>query len=78
MRIRRTQNPSFRQIQNMTKNLKAKFSNNANIQTITQAGNTRFWINNDAGFSGWLDEWSDLQVIYFEIMRRSTCKNYKE
>lgn len=70
MRVRRTRNPSFKQIQNMTANLKTKFSNNANIQTITQSGETKFWISNGEDFFGWLDKWSDLQVIYFELMRR--------
>ena len=69
LRIRRTQHPSFRQIENMAANLRAKFGSNANIQTITGA-DINFWISNDAGFSGWLDKWSDLQVVYFEVMRR--------
>lgn len=68
-RIRRTKHPSFKQIENMAANLRAKFSPHANIQTATQAG-IKFWINNDAGFSGWLDSWKDLQVVYFEVMRR--------
>ena len=69
-RVRNTQNPSLRQIQNMTRNLKDRFGNNANIQTITQGGNTKFWISNGKDFFGWATAWKDLQVIYSEIMRR--------
>ena len=69
LRIRRTETVSHKQIQNMAANLRAKFSRNANIQTITSAG-TDFWINNDAGFSGWLDSWKDLQVVYSELIKR--------
>jgi len=68
-RVRVTKYPSFRQIDRMVSNLKAKFGPNANIQTITGA-ETKFWINNDSGFAGWLDKWSDLQVVYFEVMKR--------
>jgi len=70
LQVRKTKYPSMRQIEKMTRNLKDRFGSNANIQTITQNGNTGFWITNDAGFSGWLDEWKALQTIYSEIMRR--------
>ncbi len=74
MRVRKTQNPSFRQIENMVSNLQAKFDKHANIQVVVGAG-TRFWISNGDKFYGWIDKWSDLQVVYLEVMKR---KSYKE
>lgn len=68
-RVRRTKHTSHKQIENMAANLRARFSPHANIQTITRSG-TAYWISNGDGFSGWLDSWKDLQVVYFEIMRR--------
>ncbi len=73
MRVRKTQNISHRQIENMVTNLQTKFGAGANIQTISRNG-TRFWISNGDGFSGWLDKWSDLQVVYLEVMRRKSYK----
>ena len=73
-RIHRTKHPSLRQIQNMAANLKAKLGKNANIQTISSS-DTKFWISNGDDFFGWLDEWSDLQAVYSELIKRRSYEN---
>ncbi len=73
-RVRKTQNISHNQIQNMAKNLISKFGKGANIQTVTGSG-TRFWISTGGKFSGWLDSWKDLQVKYSEVMHRKVYHN---
>lgn len=68
-RVRNTKHPSFNQIQNMTRNLKSKFGENANIQTITRSS-IKYWISNGFEFFGWLATWDELQDKYRELMKR--------
>jgi len=52
----------------MVKNLKAKFDENANIQTIIYS-DIAFWISNGDDFFRWLDTWQELQAEYRKLMR---------
>ena len=67
MRVRKTQNPSYKQIKNMVANLR-EFRANANIQTFTNK-DTSFWISNGHNSYGWFDTWQDLQQEYRKIMK---------
>ena len=74
-RIRKTQYLSFKQIRNMTANLRDKFKEPANIQIISfssTSGNDRFWfwLSVAGVFAGNIKTWERLQLKYRELAGR--------
>jgi len=70
LRVRKTQRPSFKQIENMVLNLKDLYGRRANIQTVAFGNKpVKYWISDGFSCYGWFDTWQELQQEYHKIIK---------
>lgn len=73
-RIIKTKHVSFRQIKNMTANLRDKFKRPANIQVVSFSSMSGkdgvwFWVS-AKDFAGYIETWEGLRLKYFDLIRK--------